>query len=148
MTNKIPLIENGIVKSFLFDRETASLANMKIEGSCSRAGYDTSPTIGHTNLEIGKGNVNKIDEFGDYVEIISMHGSHTSNVTSGDFGMEVNIARHVTKGGRETIPIRGFIMSGNIFNLLNKIEAIEKEQVRYANVLAPRIAFDKIRLIS
>lgn len=137
----MPLIEKGRVKSFLFDRETAALAKENSQGNCSRSGYGSNPTISHTNIEIKPGELENVEEIGKHVEIISMHGSHTSNPTTGDFGMEVNIAFINGK------PVRGFIMSGNIFDLLNNVIGLEKKQTRYANILAPKIAFSEVDLI-
>jgi PmbA protein len=92
-------------------------------------------------FSVKPGELENVEEIGKHVEIISMHGSHTSNPTTGDFGMEVNIAFINGK------PVRGFIMSGNIFDLLNNVIGLEKKQTRYANILAPKIAFSEVDLI-
>ena len=140
------LIGSGIIKNFLFDKETAALAKLDEQGNASRSGYDSRPAISQTNLVIEEGQTKDFDEIGEHIEIISAHGSHTSNPTSGDFGLEVNAAIHKNKG--DEIPVRGFLISGNVFECFREIEAIGKEQMQFGTLFSPKIAFKKIKVIS
>jgi len=141
-----PLIERGVVSSFLFDRETAALAKAKGDGACSRSAYDAAPAIGQSNLVILPGRVKDLDELGKHIEIHYVHGSHTANATTGDFGLEVGVAFLVD--GKERRPVRGFILSGNVFDLFAKIEAMEQSTRVLGGLVAPRIAFRDVRVVS
>ena len=46
------MIENGVIKNFLYDHETAALDNLNGNGACSRGDYSTPPSIGNSNLVI------------------------------------------------------------------------------------------------
>jgi len=140
------LIETGEVKSFLYDRETAALAGIKASGACSRESFDSPPSIGASNLVIAPGSWKDLGEIGRYIEVHSAHGSHTANLTTGDIGLEVSVAYLVEKGKRK--PVRGFMLSGNVFDMLSNIEAIEKKQRTYGSLIAPRIAFRGVRAVT
>ncbi|VVC04818.1 Zinc metalloprotease TldD [Candidatus Bilamarchaeum dharawalense] len=140
------LIENGEVKSFLYDRETAALENVAESGACSRASYSSVPGIGSSNIVIEKGNCKDLAEFGKHIELLSAHGSHTANLTSGDIGLEVSTAFLVENGKKK--PVKGFMLSGNLFEMFANIEAIESESKVYGSVIAPRIAFKNIKVVS
>lgn len=147
VSKRIALIENGVVKNFLYDLETSYLEGVKAEGACNRSDYSTVPSIGNKNIYIPPGNYGNFDdELKEFLLIKSMHGTHTSNLTTGDFGVEVNVGWHFKN--KKTIPVRGFLIADNIFNVFNKIEGIEKQTTTYDNMIAPRIAFKEIQVVS
>ncbi|MFH0884298.1 MAG: TldD/PmbA family protein [Candidatus Micrarchaeota archaeon] len=140
------LIEKGEVKSFLYDRETAALDNVKDSGSCMRGSYDSPPGIGASNLIIAPGDWDDLAAIGRHLEIRSAHGSHTANPTTGDIGLEVSAAYLVDKGQKK--PLKGFMLSGNVFDMFANIEAVESEQKVYGSLIAPRMAFRDVRVVS
>jgi PmbA protein len=143
---RIPIIENGVLKNFLYDRETAALEEISAEGSCSRASYQSKPYISASNIEISAGDWRSFEkELDSFVLVNSVHGVHTSNMTTGDFGVEASTAFMVNKG-RKTAT-RGFIISGNIFTMLSNIIGIEKKQKVYDNLVSPAIAFAGLQII-
>lgn len=145
-TQRIPLVKNGIVKNFQYDRETAALAGIKEEGSCSRNGYDSLPIVGGASWMIEKGDIESIEnEAKEFLYIKSLHGTHTANTTTGEFGVEVNIGFHIRNGKRE--PIRGFLITENVFNLFKRIKYIEKTQKIYDDLITPLILFEGIKVI-
>ncbi len=141
------LVKKGALGQFIFDRENAALAGVAEDGFCSRSHYSEPPGIGVSNLEIEPGDVTDLDdELGEHITVHSLHGVHTSNTTTGDFGLEVNIA-FLHKNG-EKIPVRGFLLSGNIFRLLSSIAGLEKKKKVHNAVIAPRTAFSSVRVVS
>jgi PmbA protein len=140
------LIEKGEVRSFLYDRETAALDNVRDSGSCSRGSYDSPPGIGASNLIIAPGDWNDLGEIGRHLEIRSAHGSHTANPTTGDIGLEVSAGYLVDNG--EKRPLKGFMLSGNVFDMLASVEGAEKEQQVFGSLIAPRMAFSGVRVVS
>ncbi len=142
----LPLIEKGVVMNFMFDRETAALAKTPEYGCCVRTSYDTQPTIGATNLIVKEGKWKCFEEeLKEFLLVHSIHGVHTANFTSGDFGVEVNVAFYVKNG--EKIGKRGFLLSGNIFSLFSSIKGIERNSVLYDNLIYPRIAFSNVQVV-
>ena len=140
------LIEDGIVKDFMYDREVAALEGVDNEGFCSRSNYSEPPEISNFAIEIKEGNVRSLDELGNHICVKSVHGTHTANLTTGDFGVEISAGFEVKNGEKK--PIRGVMMSGNIFDLFRKIEGIEKTRKEFYNLLAPRIAISGVDIIS
>jgi PmbA protein len=140
------LVENGEVKSFLYDRETAALEGIDAGGSCSRQSYDSAPSIGASNLVISSGSWKDLNELGRFIEVHDAHGSHTANLTSGDIGFEVSGAFLVEKGNRK--PVKGFLLSGNVFDMFSNIEGIEQKQHVFGSLIAPRIAFRDVKVVS
>lgn len=145
ISRKKELIKNGVVKNFLFDRECAALANINEDGNCSRSNFDSRPTISQSNISIARGTTKDFSEIGEHLEIISAHGSHTSNPTTGEFGLEVNTAIH--RNGNIEKPIKGFLISGNIFEVFKEIEAIGSKEEQFGNLFSPKIAFSTIKAI-
>ncbi|MEW6748495.1 MAG: TldD/PmbA family protein [Candidatus Micrarchaeota archaeon] len=139
------LIENGQVRSFLYDRETAALEGVERSGACSRDGYDSPPGIGSSNLVVGPGEWNDLGELGSHIEVHYAHGSHTANPTTGDIGLEVSAAFIVEKGEKK--PVKGFMLSGNVFEWLNRIAGIEKRQKVFGSFIAPRMAFSEVQVV-
>ncbi len=145
-SSKKPLVENGEVRSFLYDRETAALEGVQDSGACSRESYDVQPSVSASNIVISPGAWKDLGELERFIEVHYAHGSHTANVTSGDIGLEASAAFLVEKGKRK--PLKGFLISGNIFDMFSNIEAIESSQKAYGTLLAPRIAFKGVRIVS
>jgi PmbA protein len=140
------LVRDGVVESFLYDRETAALAGVDESGACSRDGYDRPPTIHTSNIVISPGTWNDLNELDKHIELHYAHGSHTANPTSGDIGLEASAAFLVSKGERK--PLKGFMLSGNVFDMFADIEGIEKKQETNGSLIAPRIAFRNLRVVS
>lgn len=156
-SRKMPLMEKGTIKNFYYNRETAALADLEKQGNCGRAGYSVPPLISASNTVVSKGDADlgtgnqepgtgHESELEKYLHIESMHGLHTANATTGDFGAEASVA-FLHESGKK-VPVRGFMLSENIFNLFNKIEHIGKEQILAGDFISPKIAFRDISIIS
>ena len=152
LNKAMPLIEKGVVKNFCFDKETIALFNQNKKpisegGFCSRSSFQSAPSIGHSIIVIPSGDYSDFEtELGEHLVICSAHGSHTANVTTGDLGLEVSNAYLVNKKGEKT-PMRNFMISANVFDLLSTILGLEKPQRTYLNVISPRFAFDNVQII-
>jgi PmbA protein len=148
-SRRIPMIEKGVLKDFIYDRETAALEGVDKSGFCSRAHFSSPPGASRSNTVIsGGGYGNLEEELDSYVIVHSLHGGHTANTTTGDFGLEVNVAFHKAGKGRAPVPVRGFLLSGNVFKLLKGNLSIEKTVGRYGDIIAPRMAFEGVRVVS
>ena len=141
-SEKITLIDKGTAKNFIYNVEVASLEGVKDNGKCSRPSYAAMPGIGFSNIVVDTGDLSE-DE-GD-ISVVSFHGSHTANTTTGDFGIEVNSAFLTKNGKRE--PIRDFMITGNIFKLFKNIYGIGKRQRKLGTFFAPRIAFSDVQVV-
>lgn len=140
------LIEKGEVESYLYDLETAALAGEDGSGSCLRDSYDDNPSIGSSNIVVSPGTWNDLGEIEKYIELHYAHGSHTANLTTGDVGLEVSAA-FLVEGDKRT-PLKGFMISANIFDMFANIEAVESKVRTVGSLTAPRMAFSDVHVVS
>lgn len=139
------LIKEGVVQDFLYDRYTAALGGAGAGGNCQRSDYSSMPAPGITNLVIPGVRPEGSGPPGEYLEVISFHGLHTSDPVSGDFGVDVDIAFLHGKG--EPSPVSNVLLSGNIFNLFNKIAYTGESQETLGGLVSPEIWFSDVQLI-
>ncbi|MDD5171859.1 MAG: TldD/PmbA family protein [Candidatus ainarchaeum sp.] len=140
------LVDDGAVRSFLYDRETAALEGIAESGACSRPSYNVPPSISSSNIVISPGDHKNLSELGRHIELHYAHGSHTANITTGDVGLEASTAFLVDKGDRQ--PVKGFMITANVFDMFANIEAMEAHQQTYGAIISPRIAFKGVRIVS
>lgn len=140
------LVDGGVVKSFLYDRETAALAGVDESGACSRPSYNIAPSVSSSTIVVSPGDHKDLADVGKHIELHHAHGSHTANLTTGDIGLEASGAFLVENGNRQ--PIKGFMLTGNVFDMFANIEAVEAHQKTYGPLIAPRIAFKGVRIVS
>lgn len=148
ISRKTPLVEKGVLKNFIYDRESAALEGVRKSGFCSRANYSSPPGSSSSNIVIKGGDYKSLEQELDRCIILhSVQGSHIANVTTGDFGFEVSVA-FLKERGREAVPVRGFLVSGNVFKLLNGNMYIEKKTEMRGSMIAPKIGFENMQVIS
>ena len=143
------LIKGGVVSDFLFDTKTAVLARglNPTPGNCGRSSYLSEPAIGMSNAVVKRGNSqDALADCKNGILICSVFGEHTANDLTGEFSVSVDRGFRI-ENGEKTSPVRGNVISGNVFGLLNRIISIEKTQERYANLITPRIAFEEIQVV-
>ena len=144
------LIEKGIARNFLFDLKTASLAGDSLNpspGNCSRASYMAEPGIGSSNLVLGKGKTRDVlSECASGILVCSVFGEHTANDLTGEFSVSVERGFEI-RDGEKGKPVRGNVISGNIFELIKNIAAIEAKQERIGSFISPRIFFEGLQVV-
>ncbi len=128
------LVENGVVRNFLLDHTYASFLGMESTGNAVRD-FRTMPHIGPSNVvvEAGGDDLNGFEGF-----IVSrVFGEHTANPVSGDFSLTVDRG-YIVKNGERT-PVKGVMFTGNVFDLLKNVSAVDKKVERRGSFYAPRI---------
>jgi PmbA protein len=125
----LPLVEGGVLRSFLFNTREARLAGRK-EGSTGHAagGAGGPPALGPTNLEVAAGDAAD-DAIVQGVErgILLSRFSGNTDPVSGDFS-GVAKGSFLLRAGRPPRPIQETLISGNLFELLGRIEAVGRER--------------------
>ena len=145
-----PLIENGIFKSFIFDLRTASKVGRKSTGHAMR-NYSTLPSPSFTNLVVipGKRTIDSIiKDMDEGILILETIGAGQSNITAGDFSMELGLGFYI-KNGEIKGRIKKTMVSGNIYQLLPYIEEIGKEPMEMpggANFITPPVVFSGVSI--
>lgn len=135
-TQRTVLVENGILKNYLYDIKRANKEGKTSTGNASR-GYSSLPYISPTNFIIEKTN-NSLDDFDEYIYINGIIGSHTSNPITGDFAVEIQNSYYYKNG--DIIPLKKGMFGGNIFEMFKKAIPLNDVEQR-GKLISPSIVF-------
>jgi PmbA protein len=148
-SQRTPLIEKGVVSSFLYDLQTAALAKTKSTGSASRGGGLPLPSP--STLVIEAGEVSFDDMVGDIKEglvIEHLMGAEQGNILGGDFSGNVLLGYKV-ESGKIVGRVKNTMVSGNVYQLLKEISAIGSQAKWVSGVLnTPPICCPRLSVAS
>ena len=119
------LIENGILKGYMYDRLTAMRDKTESTGNGRRQSYRYAPIVRMTNTYIAPGKDNPEEIIGDTkrgIYIVKMGGGEV-NTTTGDFLFEV-MEGYLIENGEITHPIKGAVLIGNGPKALQDVDAV------------------------
>lgn len=156
------LIENGILKKYLFDRLSALEFNesstgnaVRTEGFSGGRNYKALPKTKALNFTI-HGNTKDLNDIikdqGNALIVHQLLGSHTANPASGDFSVNCPTLFKIEKGdivyaGKQVM------ISGNMPELLKKIVAVANDYKNVSGGLTPiaqrlpSILFQDVKII-
>ena len=144
---KNALIDRGVAKMFVYDLETAGITGSKPTGNGER-GYSSLPAPGFSNLIIPTG-PKPVKEILKGVKnglwIHSVLGSGQSNMLAGDFSLNAHLAYKI-ENGEITGRVKDTMISGNVYDIFNKITEISSEQDDTGSRFFPSIAFEGIKV--
>jgi len=158
------LIEDGILKGFMYDSISARLGEFRSTGNCARwesplwdkffaRSYKCRPRIWMSNLVIrpGSGKVEDlISEMRKGIYCLEIFAGFTMS-PSGDFSLPV-LHGYCVEGGQIRGPIRGLSIKGNVFDLMKKVVRVgEEPEITVPNsasgsVITPPILVEKIEV--
>ncbi|MFH0921356.1 MAG: TldD/PmbA family protein [Fibrobacterota bacterium] len=143
---KKALIENGVLKSFIYDLQTAGLSNALPTGNGFR-GTGSLPAPGYCNLVIPCGSKSTeqiVRETKDGLWIHSVLGSGQSNMLAGDFSLNAHLAFKIENGGI-TGRVKDTMISGNVYDLFRKITEISSDtDDSSGSTIYPAMAFEGV----
>jgi PmbA protein len=138
-SRKNVLIEDGVLKGFLYDSYTAGKDGVKSTGNAERSGYSDVPRVGIRNLIVSSPEAcDLLTETKGYL-VNGLIGAHTANPISGDFSVEARNCFFVTPG-EAAKPIRSLMLAGNIFELLKEID-VGTDVRAVGGIVTPTIKF-------
>jgi PmbA protein len=123
---RIPLVEKGEIKNFYYDLQTAGRAGVKSTGNGLRAGSQSEPAPGISNLVMEEGKVSfseMIKDIKEGVIIDQVLGLGQGNIISGAFSNNVQLGYKIEKGkivGR----VKDVMIAGNAIEELKNIVAL------------------------
>jgi PmbA protein len=127
-SQRLPLVANGLVASFLYDLQTAALAGKKSTGNGRRVGGG-SPSPAMSSLVLEKGEVSFQEMVKDMKEglvVEDVIGAEQGNILGGDFGGNVLLGYKVENGeivGR----VKDTMIAGNVYQVLKELPGIGRE---------------------
>jgi PmbA protein len=130
-SKKTILIENGELKTYLYDQKTACMYNMDSTSNGVRiGGFKSLPRVAARNIVIdAKEKLDKdklIEEIKDGILLYDVLGAHTSDPASGNFSVASSILFRI-KNGEIAYPVKKAMISGNILEILRKDVELSKE---------------------
>lgn len=138
----LPLIEDGIVKNFLYDLDTASRAKTKSTGH----GIGCNPT----NVVIKEGDKSFEDIVKETKEGLIVHdvmGLGQGNPISGEFSVNVQLGYKIENGeivGR----VKDVMLAGNTYDAIKDIVAIGNKAEWAGSILTPYIQIGKLSVVA
>ena len=146
---KTMLIDNGVLKNFLYDSYTANKANVESTGNAVRGSYSNLPSISISNLLVEPG-AKSLDDLISEMDkgIIINRFSGSVAVESGEFSGIAKQASYV-ENGEMKFPLKETMISGNAFESLKNIVEIGRERrATMTSVYTPPILVKDVGIIS
>jgi PmbA protein len=137
------IIEKGILKKFLYNTYTANKDDTE---STSNAGGSpkSPPIVSATNVIIKAGKSraeNLISEMDKGIIINRFSGN--VNPVNGDFSGVVKGGQYIKKGNIE-YAVKEVMVAGNVFDALNDLNGISKEQKILSDSILPYMRFENV----
>jgi len=123
---RLPLIEEGILKNYYYDLQNAGEAGIKTTGNGIRHGFHVSPSPGVANLIIPEGKVSfdeMIKDIKEGIIVDQVLGLGQGNVLSGAFSNNVQLGFKI-KNGKVAGRIKNVMIAGNAFEVLKNVASI------------------------
>jgi len=127
-SQRTPLIEKGIITSFLYDLQTAAQAGTRSTGNGSRS-RGGLPSPAPSAIVIAPGNTTLDEMVRDIKEgliIEHLMGAQQGNILGGDFSGNVLLGYKV-ENGKIVGRVKDTMVSGNIYQVLKQVTAIGNE---------------------
>lgn len=138
------VIQEGILRTYLYNTYTAKKEGIVSSGNAVRGGFSSLPSVGVTNLfleAVSKDDVVPVERifqaFDRGLYIVDAMGVHTANPVSGEFS--IGVTGLWIENGEVQYPVKEAVISGNILDFFNRIEAVGDDLRFYGNVGAPSL---------
>lgn len=120
------VIEDGVLKTLLYNLKTAAKESRRSTGNAYKAGYASNVSIAPYSFYLKPGALSReelLRQVGSGVYITEINGGHAgASAVTGDFSLQS--AGFLIENGQLGRPVRGFTMADNFFSLLKKIRLI------------------------
>ncbi len=140
-TRRLPIVEGGILRSYVFDAWDGHEHKQATTGSAVRGGWTTRPTADthHLTLEGPAFGLDAllagVDE-GFLVE--SVLGAHTANETTGEFSVTAPNAWRIHKGALAGA-VSDIAIAGDMASLLGSVDGMSREIRRMDGASIPHV---------
>lgn len=127
LTENTPIIENGILKNYLHNRETASLFGVEPTGSARAWEFSNQPLVRMRNTYLHPGTSSLDEIIADTRDGYYLEGAKNGQADStGEFMFAVQKAYRI-ENGKITKLLKGVSVSGVAFDVLNQVDRVSKE---------------------
>ena len=146
---KTSIVEEGVLRGYLYDNYAAKKDGKASTGNASRAGYLSTPEIEPTNFRIMPGKTapeQLVKEMNEGLIVYYLQGAHSSNPVSGEFSVVATPVWKVKKGEVRHCS-RGVMLAGNIFEVLKNVKLVANNERKIGQLVSPWLLVDNVRVI-
>jgi PmbA protein len=138
------VIRGGVLDAYLYNTHTARKDDTSSTGNAVRGGYAALPAVGVTNFFIAPEPTHEAlpqDKRFSMIEkglfVVDAMGVHTANPISGEFS--IGVSGIWIERGEPKYPVKEAVISGNILEFFEKIEAVGDDLRFYGIIGAPSL---------
>ena len=128
-TARRAIVENGVLKTMLYDLTTAKKAGVTSTGNGQKGSYAAPVSIAPYNFGLMAGECDLdtlLSMAGEGIYITECKGFHAgANAVTGDFSIES--AGFMIRDGKLGEPVKSFTIAGNFFELIKNIDTLGNE---------------------
>lgn len=142
------VVENGVLKTLLYNLESAKKDGRKTTGNASRGGSSIGTKVFNFYIVPGKNSREELFRRAEGgIFITGMKGFHAgANTVSGDFSIESE--GFMIRNGKKAEPVKSFTVAGNFFDLLRRIsmlgDTIEDDAPGVSKIRCPDVFVDSM----
>jgi len=125
---RLPLFEKGVLRTFVYDLQTAGKMGCRSTGSANRS-YRSQPAPGYANIRLEPGETaweEMVRDVGRGVIADQVLGAGQSNVLAGEFSVNLDLG-YLIEGGEVVGRLKDTMVAGNVFEALKEVVAIGRE---------------------
>jgi PmbA protein len=148
-STKLALIEEGVLKGYVFDLQTAGLMGVSTTGNAARS-YSSMPMPRVSNFCVAPGTSpvgEMVKGMKEGIVIYDVLGGGQSNLLAGDFSVNISLGFKVENGemvGR----IKDSMIAGNVYDVFSRVRDVGKEVEEVWGYCSPAFCFDDVRVAS
>lgn len=143
------LVKKGFLKAHMYDTLRAAKVGKNSTANAVRW-FSSVPFIWATNfvIEPGKYSLEQlIRQTKKGILVNGLIGAHMSNPVSGDFSVETENVFYI-ENGEIKYPLKDIMLSGNLPQLLKKVDMVANNTKQASEVVAPSIRISEMQIIS
>jgi len=132
------MIERGVVREYFYDTYTARKDGRPGNASAGRGSYKGLPSPTHSNFFLSPGTMSRdaiISGTRDGLLVMEIMGMHMADPISGEFS--VGVSGLAVANGRLIHPVKKAMISGNLLDLLARVDAVGGDLTFYGGLGAP-----------
>ncbi|MBI5882578.1 MAG: TldD/PmbA family protein [Elusimicrobia bacterium] len=137
-TSTKTMVDRGVLKEFFYDAYTANKEGRPSNASASRGSYKGLPGPAPSNFYLAAGTSPRdriISETKDGLLVLEILGMHMTDPASGE--ISVGASGIAIEGGRLTGAVKGCMISGNIMDLMKRVDMVGDDLTFYGSLGSP-----------
>lgn len=140
-TRRLTLIDRGVFSAFPTDLNYAAKMNLEPNGCAVRQSVESLPMAHAGNLALAPGDASMAEMISGIKEGILVQflmGAHSGNVLYGDYSVGVSTG-FMVENGCITGRVKDCLLSGNAYETLSKVEAVENKALNLGSHKLPSL---------